>query len=68
MLIAQVTDLHLHADAGHPNLGSVFPWRGRQVVTCPSSSSDLGLDFAPMQAAQPDGRPMVGGMLKEKHP
>lgn len=44
---------------GHVHLGGVFPWRGRQVLTCPSSSSDLSLDFAPMQAGQPDGRPLV---------
>jgi hypothetical protein len=44
---------------GHVHLGGVFPWRGRQVVTCPSSSSDLSLGFAPMQPAQPDGRPLV---------
>lgn len=44
---------------GHVHLGGMFPWRGRQVFTCPSSSSDLSLGFAPMQAAQPDGRPLV---------
>lgn len=44
---------------GHVHLGGVFPWRGRQVVTCPSSSSDLSLAFSPMQAGQPDGRPLV---------
>lgn len=44
---------------GHVHLGGVFPWRGRQVLTCPSSSSDLSLGFAPMQAAQPDGRSLV---------
>lgn len=44
---------------GHVHLGGVFRWRGRQVVTCPSSSSDLSLEFAPMIAAQPDGRPLV---------
>jgi 3',5'-cyclic AMP phosphodiesterase CpdA len=45
--------------SGHVHLGGVFPWRGRQVVTCPSSSSDLSLAFAPMQAQHPDGRPLV---------
>ncbi len=44
---------------GHVHLGGVFHWRGRQVVTCPSSSSDLSLGFAPMQAGPPDGRPLV---------
>ncbi|RLM52933.1 hypothetical protein DVK02_15615 [Halobellus sp. Atlit-31R] len=44
---------------GHVHVGGVFPWRGRQVATCPSSSSDLSLAFAPMQAAQPDKRPLV---------
>lgn len=44
---------------GHVHLGGVFCWRGRQVVTCPSSSSDLSLGFAPMPAGQPDGRPLV---------
>ena len=45
--------------SGHVHLGGMFRWRGRQVLTCPSSSSDLSLGFAPMQAAQPDGRPLV---------
>jgi 3',5'-cyclic AMP phosphodiesterase CpdA len=45
--------------SGHVHLGGVFPWTGRQVLTCPSSSSDLSLAFAPMDAAQPDGRPLV---------
>lgn len=45
--------------AGHVHLGGVFRWQGRTVVTCPSSSSDLSLAFAPMDAAQPDGRPLV---------
>jgi len=44
---------------GHVHLGGVFRWQGRQVATCPSSSSDLSLAFAPMIAAQPDGRPLV---------
>jgi len=44
---------------GHVHLGGVFPWHGRLVVTCPSSSSDLSLSFAPMAAAQPDGRALV---------
>ncbi|MCC2971459.1 metallophosphoesterase [Massilia sp. IC2-476] len=44
---------------GHVHLGGVFHWQGRQVATCPSSSSDLSLAFAPMNAAQPDGRPLV---------
>jgi len=44
---------------GHVHVGGVFPWRGRQVATCPASSSDLSLAFGPMQAAQPDGRPLV---------
>lgn len=45
--------------SGHVHLGGVFRWKGRQVVTCPSSSSDLSLAFAPMDAARPDGRPLV---------
>lgn len=45
--------------SGHVHLGGVFRWRGRQVVTCPSSSSDLSLGFSPMRAGQPDGRPLV---------
>lgn len=45
--------------SGHVHLGGVFRWRGRQVVTCPSSSSDLSLGFAPMAGGQPDGRPLV---------
>lgn len=44
---------------GHVHLAGVFPWRGRQVVTCPSSSSDLSLSFSPMGAGQPDGRALV---------
>ncbi|MCC2954029.1 metallophosphoesterase [Massilia sp. IC2-477] len=44
---------------GHVHLGGVFRWQGRQVATCPSSSSDLSLAFTPMDAAQPDGRPLV---------
>ncbi|BDT57669.1 3',5'-cyclic adenosine monophosphate phosphodiesterase CpdA [Massilia varians] len=45
--------------SGHVHLGGVFRWRGRQVVTCPSSSSDLSLGFASMMGGQPDGRPLV---------
>lgn len=45
--------------AGHVHLGGVFHWAGRMVATCPSSSSDLSLVFAPMDGAQPDGRPLV---------
>ncbi|CAN7563415.1 metallophosphoesterase [Massilia sp. LjRoot122] len=44
---------------GHVHLGGVFRWRGRTVATCPSSSSDLSLVFAPMQPDAPDGRPLV---------
>jgi 3',5'-cyclic AMP phosphodiesterase CpdA len=44
---------------GHVHVSGVFRWKGRQVLTCSSSSSDLSLAFAPMQAAQPDGRPLV---------
>jgi 3',5'-cyclic AMP phosphodiesterase CpdA len=45
--------------SGHVHLGGVFSWFGRRVATCPSSSSDLSLAFAPMGATQPDGRPLV---------
>ncbi len=44
---------------GHVHLGGVFRWQGRMVVTCPSSSSDLSLAFAPMPPSAPDGRPLV---------
>jgi len=45
--------------SGHVHVSGALRWKGRQVLTCPSSSSDLSLAFAPMQAAQPDGRPLV---------
>lgn len=44
---------------GHVHLGGVFRWKGRMVATCPSSSSDLSMVFAPMGADAPDGRPLV---------
>jgi 3',5'-cyclic-AMP phosphodiesterase len=39
---------------GHVHLGGVFRWNGRMVATCPSSSSDLSLALAPMQADAPE--------------
>lgn len=45
--------------SGHVHVSASLRWRGRAVVTCPSSSSDLSLAFAPMDAQQPDGRPLV---------
>lgn len=44
--------------AGHVHAAAVLDWEGHRLVTCPSSSSDLSLNFAPM-AGPPDGRPLV---------
>jgi len=45
--------------SGHVHVSASLRWRGRAVLTCPSTSSDLSLAFAPMDAGQPDGRPLV---------
>lgn len=45
--------------SGHVHVNASLRWRGRAVLTCSSSSSDLSLAFAPMDPARPDGRPLV---------
>jgi len=45
--------------SGHVHVSASLRWRGRAVLTCTASSSDLSLAFAPMDASRPDGRPLV---------
>jgi len=45
--------------SGHVHVCASLRWKGRAVLTCPSTSSDLSLAFASMDPDQPDGRPLV---------
>lgn len=46
--------------SGHVHMAAVGQWNGIPVVCCPSSSSQLSLVFATMDADRPDGRPLMG--------
>ena len=45
--------------AGHVHAAAVMAWEGHRLIVCPSSSSDLSLNFSVMEGCVPDGRPLV---------
>ncbi len=45
--------------AGHLHRPIVTGWAGTVLVVCPSTAPQVALDLAPIDAEQPDGRPMI---------